>query len=105
MQSEIFLDPWQSSKSIKFFQELQKEMCESHVLFGKNLEIVARREDRDEYLFKYIDEEKYVQVHLTWRGSVEPDPFWPVTTIYESFEQWKTEIMIPNNSRYGSEAE
>lgn len=91
MQSETFLDPWQSSNSKKFIQELQKEMCESHLLFGANLEIVARRRDRDEYLFKYINEEIYAQVHLTWRGALEPDPFWPVTTIYESFEQWKIE--------------
>ncbi|WP_157279768.1 hypothetical protein [Paenibacillus swuensis] len=75
------------------------------MLYGENVEIVARRRDRDEYLFKYVEGEKYAQVHLTWRGSVEPDPFWPVTTVYDSFEQWKNEIMIPNNLRYGLEAE
>jgi hypothetical protein len=105
MKFDLFIDPWQSSNSQKFIQELQKETCESHELYGASLEIVARRSDRDEYLFKYIDEDKYAQVHLTWRGEVEPDPYWPRTTIYNSFEQWKAVIMIPNNVRYGSEEE
>jgi len=75
MEDVTFLDPWQSSNSEKFLAELLKELCTEHVLFGKKLEIVARRRDRDEYLFRILEEEKFAQVHLTWRGAVESDPF------------------------------
>jgi hypothetical protein len=103
MENVTFLDPWQVSKSEKFLAELKKELCAAHVLYNKELEIVARRRDRDEYLFWLINEGKFAQVHLTWRGSVEPDPFWPVTTIYDSFSVWDNTVMQQDNAKYGED--
>lgn len=101
MGNVAFLDPWQLSKSEKFLVEVEKELCAEHVLYGKKLEIVARRRDRDEYLFRIFEEEKFAQVHLTWRGAVESDPFWPVTTIYDSFSVWADKVMKQDHAIYG----
>lgn len=103
MESLIFLDPWQSTKSEKFLLELKKEICEDHVLYNKELEVVARRRDRDEYLFWLINDGKFAQVHLTWRGSIEPDPFWPATELYDSFNIWAETVMKQDNFMYGDD--
>jgi hypothetical protein len=100
LNNVTFLDPWQISKSEKFLMELRKEVCEDHVLHNKELKIVARRRDRDEYLFWLINEGKFAQVHLTWRGSVEPDSFWPVTELYDSFDVWAETVMKQDNIKY-----
>ncbi|MDQ6420472.1 hypothetical protein RB620_13595 [Paenibacillus sp. LHD-117] len=101
MNNDTFLDPWQISKSEKFLVELRKEVCADHVLYNKILMIVARRRDRDEYLFRLINEGKFAQVHLTWRGAVEPDPFWPVTELFDSFDVWAETVMKQDNLKYG----
>jgi hypothetical protein len=101
MGNVTILDPWQSSNSVKFSAELEKELCIEHVLFGKKLEIVARRRDKNEYLFRILEEEKFAQVNLTWRGAVESDPFWPVTTIYDSFNDWVGKVMQQDHEIYG----
>ncbi|WP_372660762.1 hypothetical protein [Cohnella sp.] len=103
MENFSFLDPWQVSKSEKFIVELKKELCSDHVLYKKELEILARRRDRDEYLYWLKNENKFAQVHLTWRGSVESDPFWPVTTVYDSFSDWALNVMQHENVEYGEE--
>jgi hypothetical protein len=67
LEKANFLDPWQTSILDEFILELRKEVCKDHVLYNKDLKIVARRRDRDEYLFWIINEGKFAQVHLTWR--------------------------------------
>lgn len=100
MENFLFHDPWQISNSEKFLLELRKEVCEDHVLYNKELRVVARRIDRDEYLFWLTNEGKFAQVHLTWRGSVEKDPFWPVTELYDSFDVWAETVMKHDSLKY-----
>jgi len=101
LDNDSFLDPWQFTNSEKFILELRKEVCIEHVLYNKKLKIIARRCDRDEYLFQLIDEGKFAQVHLTWRGSVEPDPLWPATALFDSFDIWVEKVMKQDHLKYG----
>ncbi|GMK41281.1 hypothetical protein PCCS19_43370 [Paenibacillus sp. CCS19] len=96
-KDSIYLDPWEPAQSETYVQELYRELGKDHVLFGIPLQIVARRFDCDDVLFKYLHEAKYAQVHLTWRGSTEKDPKWPITMVYDSFEKWRSESMLPDH--------
>jgi hypothetical protein len=70
--------------------ELESEIAPSHVLYGKKLVAVARRRDNDDVLFETQDEPAgYAFVHLTWRGGQEPDPTWPYTVLFSSWEDWQ----------------
>lgn len=74
-------------------KELRKEMCKGHVLYGKEILAIARREDRDDFLFyvKNSDVALY-SVHLTWNKENAPE--WPYAAAFESKE---------NFYQYGSE--
>ena len=39
-------------------------------------------------------------VHMTWRK--ETDPRWPNTRLFENWEQWVHEEMIPSHEAYRS---
>jgi hypothetical protein len=68
--------------------ELLRELCHGHVLWGKHLDIIARRIDRDDFLVRISDETPhYAQVHLTWAR--ETNPRWPRTREFQSLEDWR----------------
>jgi len=63
--------------------ELDREVCKEHILYEKKVTAIARREDRDDFLFSAKESEHPLySVHLTW--SKESDPFWPHTTSFVS---------------------
>ncbi|MBN9027024.1 MAG: hypothetical protein J0H20_15830 [Rhizobiales bacterium] len=68
-------------------EELQRELCSAHLLYGQEAVALARRWRRDDVLFGLTDG-RFAQVHLTWRQQSNPE--WPATQIYESFEDWKS---------------
>lgn len=63
--------------------ELNKEMCKGHKLYGLKFKALARKADRDVFLFNVegAGSPLYV-VHLTW--SKETSPEWPWITPFES---------------------
>ncbi len=73
--------------------ELPRELSPTHILKGLGAVPVGRRVNRDDVLFR-LEDGRYAQVHLTWRH--EPDPCWPSTDIYPTFEAWKA---IPPEDR------
>jgi hypothetical protein len=79
-----FSEPWHSCDDEYFEEELRREICEKHVLFGIEAKIIARRQDCDDFLFA-LPNGRFAGVHLTW--SKESNPTWPGTTIYDSAEQ------------------
>ena len=96
-----FLEPWIPETSMIFLEELHKEISENHILYGVNLDVIARREDKDEVLYQYkTNPHKYVQVHLTWKMDKEIDPRWPRTREFNSFDHWVNEVMLINNKGY-----
>ncbi len=76
----------------KFSDELKKETPSGHALFGVDVSAVARREDRDSFLFLIEHPDyTYAEVHLTW--SAETDPTWPSTSLFKNLDEWKQEII------------
>ncbi|MEP3892739.1 MAG: hypothetical protein ABJN52_01940 [Litorimonas sp.] len=72
---------------LTFTDELKKELCRSHRLFGRKLMAVARRERADDFLF--VDEENNDHcfvVHLTWRRETKAD--WPWTTSFNDYSDF-----------------
>lgn len=96
-----YIEPWISEYSSTYLEELYKEISEDHLLYGIALNVVARRLDKDEVLFQFKENSnKYVQVHLTWKKDKEIDPKWPKSRVYNSFEDWATEVMLIDNKEY-----
>jgi len=60
--------------------ELRREICAGHVLFGRRVSAIGRRQDQDDFLFALSDD-RYVLacVHLTFSKRPETDPRWPDT--------------------------
>jgi len=71
-------------------QELARETSVRHVLYKKKVSLIARRHDQDEVLFQ-LDDGRVAQVHLKWNR--EPDPDYPWTEIFETFEKWHANWM------------
>lgn len=96
-----YLEPWIQESSTTFIEELYKDLSKDHILFGEEFEVVARRFDKDEVLFRFKSlPTKYVQVHLTWRKEPEVAPQWPVSQIYNSFEEWVNTVMKINHNEF-----
>jgi hypothetical protein len=64
-------------------KELHREICKGHVLYGLECFAIARREDRDDFLFSVKGATAPIySVHLTW--SEETSPEWPYAVPFES---------------------
>lgn len=99
-----FLEPWIPERSKAFIEELNKEMAKQHVLYNEELEVVARRTDKDDVLFRFKKStDKYVQVHLTWKMREENNPHWPRFQIHNSFEDWRNIVMKQDNKEFEDE--
>ena len=70
--------------------ELSHEISSSHVLFGRSVHAIARREDCDDVLFAVVGSSQVAQVHLVYRGK-ELHSDWPTTVLYESLSEWQEE--------------
>jgi len=86
--------PVTDAAAATLLSELRREMPATHQLRGQDVQAIARRDHRDDVLFRSPSEGGPVfWVHLTW--SVESDPKWPWTVVYESLgdflERWPRE--------------
>jgi hypothetical protein len=78
---------------------LASEVSLEHVLHGLKARAVATRIDRDDVLFEVEGGEMPLAVvHMTWRK--ETDPRWPRTKMFESWEQWVHDEMLPTHEDY-----
>jgi len=75
--------------------ELRREMCAGHVLFGKHVSAIGRRQDQDDFLFALSDD-RYVLacVHLGFGKRTNSDPRWPETYLYESLSAWEERLAL-----------
>jgi len=99
--NEEWLVPWRpilESADDRFAEELHSELCSSHALFGIAVRSIACRQDCDDVLFKLLDGSgRFAVVHLTFAQHPEPNPTWPETRIFESWEQFNREEMQPGH--------
>jgi hypothetical protein len=87
-----WLDPWVPvglGAEKELVRELEKEVGANHILFERKCLPLARRIDRDEYLFQVQDSVGlHAVVHLTWSGKTESDDPFPKTVLFQSIEEW-----------------
>lgn len=77
-----------------FEDQLIIEVPNDHLLYGLDVELIARGHG-DDCLFKIKNSEQVASVHLTWRKSTERNPF-PLTTVYQNFNEWYEKEYIDN---------
>jgi hypothetical protein len=84
-----YLEPWEALEpGNNFHTELQREAPTTHVLSKATIRAIARRGDRDDFLFRVMDREfSLAVVHLTWNR--ETDPKWPHTELFRDWEDFK----------------
>lgn len=92
-----WLEPWYAIEAAEhaqwFAAELQQELSPGHPLYGTPVELLGRRDDREDFLFHLLDGSgRVAEVHLTFRGSKEPPPY-PVSRIYASLAEWEVLCM------------
>ncbi len=82
--------------------ELRRELCSEHVLYDISVRPIAQRQDCDDVLFELLDgSERLAMVHLTYAGHPEPNPDWPETRLFGSWEAFSREEMLPANVAWG----
>lgn len=75
-------------------RQLALEIAQHHILEGKAVRLIARRDDTDDALFA-LEDGRVAEVHMTWRKSRETEPHWPATAIFSSLQKWAEESMRP----------
>jgi hypothetical protein len=94
------LEPWHlvtEEERSRLEVELNRELSFEHVLTGKTLRALARRQDCDDVLFE-VDGVGLAVVHLTWSRETRPD--WPNTEIYGSITDWIERRMKPDHEAF-----
>ena len=83
-----FPEPWYPEHNSEFVNELRRETGVGHPLHGVPILVLARRRDRDDFLFAIEDGSRRVaKVHLTWARHPEKPP-WPQTVIFADIATW-----------------
>jgi hypothetical protein len=91
------LPPWHfADKGLS--NQLQIEIGLGHILFGKEVKTIARRQDNDDVLFGVFDSDfKYAKVHLTWSNHQLTDTHYPSTITYKDWVDVYDRLIIPDN--------
>lgn len=80
-------EPWYLTADSCLVAELRRELPRGHALHGLPVTTVARRQDRDEVLYRIDDElDRYAVVHLTYQVETQAD--WPQCTMFASADVW-----------------
>ncbi len=81
---EVLPETWitvTDEERLRLETELKREVSHEHPLFGLSGRCLARRADRDDFLFSFSDaKHPFAVVHLTWR--VEKGMDWPWTVFF-----------------------
>lgn len=78
-----------AEESLGLENELAREVCSEHVLANVPAKCIARRDGRDDFLFRVeLDNAGYAVVHLTWSRESSPD--WPWTKLFNDVDDFKS---------------
>jgi hypothetical protein len=94
--------PCDEAQSDRLSNELNRELSNGHVLYGRGVRAVMMRIDRDDVSFE-LDDGALAVVHLTW--APERDPRWPATRLYGSFEEFAGKVLLPDHLDYEGDHE
>ena len=95
LPDNFYLKPWHSDDTDLTVQ-LHREINKNHILYGKPVKTIARRQDNDDVLFEVDSADfKYSMVHLTWSQKILDDSRYPRTETYKNWEEvYKNRIII-----------
>jgi len=79
--------------------QLEKEISKNHVLFDKNVETLARRQDNDDVLF-LVEENTFAVVHLTWGNNSHNDGHFPISEQYDTWEDLYENRILKDNEEF-----
>lgn len=101
MSNREILEPWYATKD-NFVDQLKKEIGKEHILHGREVRSIAKREDNDDVLFEVIasSDFMYAKVHLTWASEPADDSLWPLTQCYKTWQEVYDYVMIPDNENW-----
>ena len=79
--------------------EVHREMCAGHILFGRWVTAVGRRQDCDVFLF-YLGgvPPQFAVVHLTFQKESRPNS--PSTSLFDSLAAWTEQRMVPDAEEF-----
>ena len=80
-------------------KEFYREADKAHPLCDERMWAIARRIDRDDFLFKMHDG-RLAAIHLTW--TVETTPNFPAFEIFDDLNDWKEQLKNDSNFELGS---
>jgi len=67
-----------AEKAIQFYNELQRELPKGHILYRKEVCVIAHRGATDDILCQHKDDKTHFTViHLTWSGKEEKGTDYP----------------------------
>jgi hypothetical protein len=97
-----WLIPWRpfpdGTPDDAFVSELRSELCPEHILFGIPVVAIGTRQDCDDVLFRLLDNSgRLAVVHLTFAQHPEPNPIWPETRLFDNWDQFVRDEMIPEH--------
>lgn len=91
------LPPWHFV-DIGLTAQLEREINRNHILYGKDVKTISRRQDNDDVLFGVFDADfKYAKVHLTWSQTRLTDSDFPTTETYVDWSDVYEKLFIPDN--------
>ena len=93
-----FLKPWHATDE-NLAVQLNKEISTDHILYGKEVKTIARRQDNDDVLFKVTDPDfQYVMVHLTWSSKRHSNSDYPLTRTFKDVDEvYEKLILVDHN--------
>lgn len=100
-----WLVPWRQysgdTPNDALVHELQSELCPEHVLFGIPVVCIGNRQDCDDAVFRLLDNtDRLAVVHLTFAQHPEPNPIWPETKLFDNWDQFARDEMIPEHENW-----
>ncbi|UII32320.1 hypothetical protein LVD17_00515 [Fulvivirga ulvae] len=95
-----FLKPWHDTDE-NLEVQLRKEISVGHILYGKEVKTIARRQDNDDVLFKVADTDfQYAMVHLTWSSKSNPDSTYPLTRTFKDADEVFERLILEDNNNW-----
>ena len=101
----LFLEPWVQlvSDHEAFAKQLQKEVSSKHVLYGKTIKVIGRRQDNDDVLIELEDERfRFAVVHLTWAKQANENRMFPRTQLFTSWIDVYNNRIVADHEEYMS---
>lgn len=98
-----FLKPWHPV-DVDLNVQLRKEIHKDHILYGKPVKTVARRQDNDDVLFEVSNADfKFALVHLTWAQKSLDNPKYPRTETYKNWQEVYSKRIIIDHQGWENE--